>query len=188
MRVIMTRRVVSVIVLHLFFLCNDTTSSLAFDGNRKGFLLGFGAGPGYVAANSSSSSRRDESWSSIQTTIKLGHGFTEQFQLYFSAKAFFNRDFSPFLQASPSLGGSYYISASPTAIYLVVGGGVVYFSSFSSSGPYVGPTIHAGLGMEFHRKWTLELNLSGSRVTDVFSEVGDLNIGTASLTFGMVFH
>jgi hypothetical protein len=118
----------------------------------------------------------------------MGHGFTDRFQLYFSGATSFNRDFILFLETTPSLGVSYYLDDGPTAVYLVGGAGVELLSSFSATGPYVGPAIRAGLGFELRRKWNLELNLSWSRVMDIYSQVEDLDVWTASLLCGMVFY
>lgn len=55
------------------------TGARAFDNKRKGFVLGFGFGPGYISANHTAGSiETDESNGGMTTNFKIGAGLSDQ--------------------------------------------------------------------------------------------------------------
>ncbi len=85
----MRRRLFGLMVMTV--LLATVTASKAFDGNRKGFMLGFGAGGSITSFTQTLSglgapfdgtSDRENSFG-FATSFKIGAGFNEQFMLYY---------------------------------------------------------------------------------------------------------
>ena len=77
------RGIVTLLVLTAVIV--TATSVYAFDGERKGFILGFGIGPGYTNFSQEINGLEldSEGKVSIATDFKIGYGFNEQFLLYY---------------------------------------------------------------------------------------------------------
>ena len=61
------------------------TAVCAFDGERRGFILGFGIGPGYTNFSQEVGGIESDSEGKLSfvTDFRIGGGFNEQFLLYY---------------------------------------------------------------------------------------------------------
>ncbi len=165
-----------VIFLILVFVLSFSSVVSAFDGQRKGFILGFGIGPGYTSFTQevgSISSDRENSFA-IQTDFKIGLGTTEQFQIYWQSKVSWfsmtnalNNDVTV-AHGFGGIGFSYYLKPETKTLYLT--GGLGYSSwglPFESNAEtWMGLGITLGAGYEFSPHWNLEGNLMFGKPSD----------------------
>lgn len=78
-------RLLSLLVLAAsLLLCADAH---AFDGQRKGFVLGFGAGPGHLDFGQ----EKESTWG-VQTDLKIGAGLNDQTLLHYTGKQIWHSD------------------------------------------------------------------------------------------------
>ena len=73
----------------IILLVLSTTPTFAFDDERRGFLLGFGAGLHGIEEDFivSGSNIGSQSKSGLATSFKIGGGITDQFTLYYVRNA-----------------------------------------------------------------------------------------------------
>ena len=114
----MTRRLMLLVV----FMC-IMSSLLAFDGNRKGFLLGFGAGLAQTSFSQEMEfndiNAKTETMDEIglATEFKIGYGLTNRFEVYYSNQvAWFSMENSlnediTIADGISVIGGSYFLSS-----------------------------------------------------------------------------
>ena len=109
------------IILLSVFVC-IMSSLFGFDGNRKGFLLGFGAGLSQVSfyqeAEAGEQSMKSDTMDEIGfvTDFKIGYGLNNRFELYYSNKvAWFTMESSIddviIADGISVIGGSYFLSS-----------------------------------------------------------------------------
>lgn len=146
----------------------STETAFAFNGERQGFLLGFGIG-----ASSYKISDKDGKIG-LETDLKIGYGFTNQFQVFYTNKvnfstyddAGYSHDESGLsLHGLSAIGANYYFS--PLAPSFFVGGGVGLAShgdistdsehDSDSSESNSGAGFYISGGYEFARHWNVEL-------------------------------
>jgi hypothetical protein len=166
------------LVLIVVLLLLTSTIVSAFDGNRKGFILGFGIGPGYTSYTETlefgnSSASGDESGMSIDTDFKIGYAPSELLQIYWMSKvAWFSQEvvvtdiFGNILaqedfMVSSGIGGigvSYYFQPLTPSPYILGGLGISIwdypFEEGTSAMTGFGMTF--GGGYEFSRHWSVE--------------------------------
>ena len=153
------------IVVVLFLLCLNVW---AFDGNRKGFILGLGLGFSHVSYEQTIEYDEDEfkrdteSAEGIASDFKIGYGVSPNLSVYYSAKSTWssmdsmNGDVTILDQVSV-LGCSFYVTDN---LYLSSGLGlwgalfrpVVY-------GDWTGSGIFIGGGYEFAKHYSLNIDL-----------------------------
>jgi opacity protein-like surface antigen len=166
----------------------------AFNGERKGFILGLGAGPGITSYSLEvdGESGDDESKFGLNTDFRIGYAPSDLVQIYWMSKvAWFSQEFvtdftyDPYTQEYDAveedvtvatgvagLGATYFFQ--PTAPSPFILGGIGY-SSFSTpfesdSESQIGFGIAAGGGYEFAKHWTIEGTLTyGKPSEDDFS-------------------
>lgn len=158
------------------FILGFASPGFAFDKMRKGFILGFGLGPGYdkftEARDSSGTEIRsfDEGKVSLFSDFKIGYAPSEKLMVYWMSKgAWFGVDSTiidekketvSILGGVGGIGVTYFLS-SETPSFFVSGG--VGFSSwslpFEGSDPWTGIGAAGSIGYEFTRNWTLEASV-----------------------------
>ncbi|MDH3892206.1 MAG: hypothetical protein OEV49_14100 [candidate division Zixibacteria bacterium] len=132
----------------------------AFDRERNGFVLGFGAGPGFAKADYEDLDDLDEF--GLQTNLVIGHGFSEKYMVYYTGLQFWGPIFfgrrDGLLQRGdiqlvliPSAGIRYYLSQNSKSLFL--GGGVgmsiMRNSNMGTFGLSGGAAFHGVAGYEF---------------------------------------
>ena len=142
----------------------------AQNNERKGFILGFGAGISHNSYQFSSGGfeGEKENVTAVATNFKLGFAPTNQIAIYWNSQvAFFNMDdgfgdniFT--LNGIGGLGGSYFLNETAPSIYV---NAIVGFSNWgsisdSTTDNLTGFGFGIGGGYEFARHWTADCNLT----------------------------
>jgi len=155
----------------------------AFDGNRNGFVLGFGAGPSYAdrqdVRTGAPFTNTDLSEAGLLSNLVIGHGFKDRFMVYYSGLQFWGKslfagttdDGVGFLLL-PSIGGRYYLSATGRSLFFGGGIGLSVSDDLGSSelGFSLGSAFHALGGYQFGEHVSGEVTIAytdpGSRTED----------------------
>jgi hypothetical protein len=126
-------------------LASDFQSAAAFDGNRKGFVLGYGMGVGVLAS--------ENLWG-LHTNLKIGGGVTDRLLIYYSGHSSI---FSGGVILEPTAAVSYYPFSGFQALFVTGGLGATVVGSVM--GTSAGSHILAGAGLEISRHWNVELSI-----------------------------
>lgn len=137
-------------------------TAAAFNGQRQGFLLGFGLGASSLKYEAGGSN------TSLVSDLKLGYGFSDQFLLFYTNKVNWRSAGGDVdglaLHGMSGIGANYYFT--PNAPSFFLGGGVGLASRYlirtDSDGDinsHSGTGFYLGGGFEFARHWNLELSV-----------------------------
>lgn len=173
----------------------------AFDGKRKGFILGGGIGGGFASLSqelsfgSLSESTDKETKGTVLTDFRIGGAFNEHWMLYYDnqiwwGKAEFGSDSlssseETFAVGIGLVGVSYYLNAEAPSVYFV---GTVGVSSFGPSDDYTAQTgfgISGGVGWEFSSHWSLEAVVGWASPDE---EYQGATLTTDAVVFGIRVH
>ena len=125
----------------------------AFDGHRQGFVLGFGAG--YGGLNTPQFS--PDFSNGIATRLEIGVGLDDRWILHYSGRQILNLTGNvSYTQVFPMVAATYYLKDETRSPYLTGGGGVGFFTGFSSDDISGGFTLFGGAGYEFAPHWRVE--------------------------------
>lgn len=169
----------------------SATAVHAFDGNRKGFILGGGIGP--VVTSYTVEVDDDffgnyttdrESKFGLATDFRIGGGINEKFMLYYANRvSWFGvddemEDGVTIAHGIGLVGLSYYLEAAAPSVYFT---GTVGISSWSApfeedSDTWSGFGIGGGVGYEFARHWSVEGVLT-------WGNPGDESMTVSALSF-----
>jgi len=130
----------------------------AFDGHRRGFVLGFGAGPGHLDFGQ----EKESTWG-VQTDLKLGAGLTDQTLLHYTGKQIWHSDHNiAFTEAMPMLGVTHYLKPEGPSFFLSGAGGAAILAAGIGGevGGTVGPAGFLGGGYEFARHFQVEAGVA----------------------------
>jgi len=177
---LMTAMVIVFVAIALLF----PSVSQAFDGQRKGFILGGGVGVGGTKFKQESnvlgpyggSTIAESDWenkTAFVTNFKIGYAFDERWQLYWSQRGswFEMRNvYSSDVTIMNGVGGAgvtYYFRPTSPSWFL---NGTLGISTWalpfeSNSDTWVGFGIAFGGGYEFSRFWSVDLTLSSGEPT-----------------------
>ena len=169
------------LIFWMFFMINMATDSLAWDGERKGFILGLGIGPAHMsvqrAARPGIAPKDLEFNKATRGGIgKIGYAFTNQWAIYMSTPIAIPEDADELECGIAALAFSYYHRAEPKSIYYSAGIGLVKFGCSRSSRSFeVDPSsnlseglgVFAGVGYEFAKHWSVEGNVMQIRTTRI---------------------
>jgi hypothetical protein len=147
----------------------------AFDGRREGFVLGFGAGAGYVGY--------DTGLAGLATRLDVGVGLDDRTLVHYAGRqVLHSSDGLLFTQAFPLLGVTHHLKPEAPGPFLTGGLGGAFLIAFDHGEVGVGEglTAFGGGGFEFTRHWTVELDVAytstpGKGVTSVLATVGFLS-------------
>ena len=139
----------------------------AFDGQRKGFILGGGAGLGYATVDQRLRGRAETV--GLQTVFIIGAGVSDQVTISFTGLQFWGSDFPEVGLSSevelvfmPSVGVRYFLSPDAPSFFGALGFGFAFYDAPSGGfGIWGGGGFapHLGLGYEFARHYSAELDL-----------------------------
>lgn len=169
----MVRRL-SIALIAAFVLLSTFSEVQAFDGKRKGFILGFGLGPGItsftqtLAVGSESITSDRENDFGVQTDFRIGAGLDEQLQVYWTTKvSWFSMDnvFGKSVTISNGVGGAgvtYYFSPLCPSWYVTGGLGVSSWTApfENNSDAWYGFGLSGGAGYEFSRHWSVDVSFT----------------------------
>jgi hypothetical protein len=168
----------ALLVFILGFILIMAVNGFAFDKERKGFILGFGLGPGFSSYSQTIDSAGfridDESLSKMAlfTDFKIGYAPSNQLMIFWLSKVnWFGREDT--IQTTTStrkeaitvangvggLGITYFFKPEAPSLYATVGGGFSARSEpFRGTDSWLSFGFAGALGWEFQQNWTLELS------------------------------
>lgn len=136
------------------------SSLQAFNGNRKGFILGLGAGVQTVDLETG----KNPSYGGLATAFKVGGGITDQFLLFYSNDvAWFDNGYDNYYTGVTGLGFQYYFQKE-NSLYLSGSLGFASLSDADRTFQYLGTGGTLGLGYEFKKHVSVEGKLMMSSV------------------------
>jgi len=170
----------SVLVCCLIALILAPSVAEAFDGVRKGFILGFGAGFGAtkfkqeVTVLGATGSSDWENKGGVATDFKIGYAFDEQIQLYWSARGNWFGITNAFGSSVTILNGvagpgmTYHFRTTVPSWYVF---GSLGYSTWSlpfedGASTWYGFGATMGGGYEFSRHWSVDVTLAFTNPSD----------------------
>ena len=158
-----------------------SAGAMAFDGNRKGFVLGGGIG---FAPTIKVEVEDDGDWNNagVSAHIVIGYAWDEKNMLVYESNgaAFEETMFGEDVMFSQSIGAAswyHYFGESGKTFYTVVGLGLMVGDTDETDATDPGAGILLGGGYEFSRHWQVGLYLASGK-----SSVGDAFWGDTDLT------
>lgn len=158
----------SAVVLVTLALCASVVPSAAFDGQRKGFVLGGGLGGGAAHLKQTFSDGQDalegerDAYGSLVTDFRIGGAFNNQWMLYYDNQIWwFNTENAlgnseTFIFGIGLVGLSYYFKTESPSLYAVATIGIAQFGTSDNYSDSNSFGISGGLGYEFARHWSIE--------------------------------
>jgi hypothetical protein len=130
--------------------------ALSWDGNRNGFVLGFGAGPGLLSGDSAT--RAD-----LFTELKLGYAPSARWIVHYDGLQVWDITKGGTLLA-PSVALTFLLRPQAPSAYGTIGAGLIAgVPGTEESGDDLGTSFHATAGWEFAPHFGIELGyLQGS--------------------------
>jgi len=167
-----------IIFVAVFMLtCNNV---FAFDGERKGFIIGGGIGAGYLSNTSSFNSDTD-SRAVFLTNFKIGYAPSNTLEIYYISKASgWGRSDITFILALSAIAATFYFDKETETGWFISGGiglstldppleknaeSSKGFDLFGGSGSS-GFGFFGGSGYEFSSHWSVEFDLLYSTITE----------------------
>jgi hypothetical protein len=175
------------------------TNVYAFDGQRKGFVIGFGLGGGYTTFTQTiefmglSETGDRENKFGLHTDIKIGYAPSNQLLIYwmnnftwFSTENIFD-DNVTFASGVSGFGFSYSFSSEDKSAFLRGGiGGSAWMAPFDSDiDSWYGFGVVGGFGYEFAKHWSIEAIVMWSNPT---SEDLGINLKTEAFSFAITLN
>jgi len=191
-----TKRILGVLVGCIVL--STATGVAAWDGKRKGFILGGGIGPGMtsftqkVEYGAASKTSPLENKFGLQTDFKIGGAPTDLIQIYYTNKVSWfgieNIYGNDVIIASglSAVGVSYYSQPeSPSSFF----SGGLGFSSWAvpeeEANTWIGFGFYAGVGYEFARYWNVEFDLVWGNPSE---EEAGLKATTNAFTYSLMIN
>jgi hypothetical protein len=143
------------------------TSSSAFDGNRKGFLLGWGAGVGVLGITGDQDT-------GANFNLKIGWGISDRLLLYYSG---YSGLYEGSIFFAPTAALSYHPFSRAPNLYFTGGFGMSDLGGWEERTEYSNVFL-AGAGIEVFRHWSFELS--------VFNPVSPQGYTIVALTFNVL--
>lgn len=158
----------------LYFLSCLCTYGFAFNGKRKGFILGGGLGTGLTSFTQTVEIMNVETTSDrenrlpLVTSFVIGAGINNKFMLYYYNKvSWFSIEnvLGDDVVISSGVGGlgiTYYLEPKAPSVFIVGGAGASSWSApFESDTDYWwGPGFMLGAGYEFSPHWSIEADVA----------------------------
>jgi len=194
----MTRKTM-IAVLTLSFIFGMTKGGVAFDGNRKGFIIGIGVGPGYTTfnqtlKNSSFTSTSDrQKKRTFMSDFRIGYAPSNLLQIFWMSKvSWFKLENSlgeDVIIANGFGGVGVTYSFNPTGPSPFITGGLG-FSTWAlpfeqGAETMTGLGVVAGVGYEFARHWSVEFDLMRGQPN---TKESGLELTTNALSFKLTLN
>ena len=146
-------------------LVGSTTDAIAWDGQRKGFVMGFGVGPGLFFPPYTHRFDPDiKPQVGVHVDFKIGYALTNQILVHYSGTTYFRTsgDRGKWSFVWPSLAVSYYLKPEAPSFHL--GGGIGGMVGAPVGGDWLrwGNTVHISAGYEVARHWDLGLTVGSA--------------------------
>lgn len=130
--------------------------ALAFNGKRKGFVLGGGVGGAYLAYNEGGWFDLDKF--SLATNFKIGYAPSESLEIYYvNSVSWFGYSSETFVIGASCVGITKYLNREGKGIFLFGGVGLASFYALSGdSGSANGFGVLGGVGYDIGRHWSIQ--------------------------------
>ncbi len=175
-------RIVNLALLAAAGVCLWVSGASAFDGERGGFVLGFGAGVGLTSFTqtiddfdgAATSDRQNEF--SLGSDFKIGGGIGDRFLLYYVNRiAWLNVDNDLYrnemiVNGVGLLGASYYFQETAPSWYVLGLLGISTWGSLDEGDSEAGFGVGAGAGWEFTRHWSVEATINWGKPSEDWVE------------------
>lgn len=146
-------------LLALIVVLTPPSDALAFDGNRHGFILGFGGGYGGLFAVSQNVP--DVSGKGVLTELVVGHGVSEQWLVHYSGRQIWGSSHGIlYTGLFPSVAVTHYTLPKSPSTYLTASLGAAAAGDVAfdnGRGSVTGPVVFAGVGYETAKHIGFEL-------------------------------
>ena len=129
----------------------------SFDGNREGFVFGFGAGLGILTSPGLDHSNQ----TGVQTDLTIGVGLSDNVEFHYTGKQFWYSEGGEFFSlANPMIGLTYYLKPQAPSGFLSASAGPSIGVAFweGGGGLLAGPGFHVGVGYEFSPHWNIKFD------------------------------
>ncbi len=153
-------RTVSVAAVSLTVVGSEAQAS---DGQREGFVLGFGMGFGSLVTYD----REVDAPIGLQTDLTIGAGLSDRIQLHYTGKQFwYTSDGTFFTLGYPMVGLTYYLKPQAPSFFLSASVGASVGIAFweGGGGILAGPGFHTGVGYEFSPHWSFKFDVVRSHM------------------------
>jgi len=146
------------------------SSLYAFDGERKGFILGGGIGTGFLSnTNSFNSFSNTDSRAVFLTSFKIGYAPSNTLEIYFISKVSWWGESDRIIQLGLSAIAITVYFDNTTETGWFISGGLGYSTKAapfeSTGGTSYGLGLFGGGGYKFLSHWNLEVDLLYSTIT-----------------------
>lgn len=154
----------------LFVFLLTSTNVFAFDGQRKGFILGVGIGGGFLSNKASFSGfSNTESQGVIVGNFKIGYAPSNSLEIYYMSKtSWWGESDVTLLLGVSAIGASKYLGTSETGFFVSGGIGLSIFDAPFEEGvdSSTGFGLFGGAGYEFSKHWSVEANILYSKISE----------------------
>jgi len=192
-------RIIKPLLLSLIVLSNSP--AFAFDNNRQGFILGFGAGFHTIDSDVIYNGYKlgSDSNSGIATSFKIGAGLTDQFALYYVRNAswysapysdgFTTKDIT-YTMGIMGLGATYFLSPSAPSGYLLgaIGAGDLSAPFESGISSDTGSAFMLGAGYELNNHFMVEGTWQSTNIDSADDPLLSIESSSFQVTINYVFY
>jgi hypothetical protein len=161
-RLLLGWAVVSMMIVTFLFVALPTDSANAFNGKRKGFILGGGIGPAYATVDNVSRYRSRAETFGVQTAFIIGGGVSDQVTISYTGLQFWGnfRGDEVGFALLPSVEVRYFLSPDAPSTFGTLGLGVAVYDDNSGEWEIGGGfSPHLGFGYEFARHFSAEVDV-----------------------------
>ena len=182
-------------VLAVLVLVFYAASASAWDGERKGFILGIGVGSGYLSYSQTMEGEKlgSDDVGPFNTDFKIGYAPNNMFLIYWMSKvSWFGMEnvYGDNVTISNGVGCagvSYYLNEFTPSPYLFCGIGYSTWDTpfEEDSKTWTGPGVSFGTGYEFSHHFNIEASVTYGKPST--KELG-AEFATKSLSIGLMFN
>ena len=129
-------------------------SSLAFDGLRKGFILGGGVGPGYLTYEGGDKF-------CLATNFKIGFAPSNSFEIYYlNTVSWFGLDSETFINGVTGLGLTKYLKSEGRGFFVLGGVGLAFLRELGGNEHGSGFGLTGGVGYDVAKHWSVQADVT----------------------------
>lgn len=170
----MRRAALAVLALACVLAAFLASPAHAFDGHRKGFVLGGGAGYGALSAPQFG---EHENTCGLATRLEIGVGIDDRWILHYAGKQVLDLAGDTHAQLLPMVGVTHYLKREAGDLLLTAGGGASILAAHGEENFNDGRALFVGAGYEFARHWNVELDYVNSSDTSATTHTFLVTVG-----------
>jgi hypothetical protein len=138
---------------------------LAFDGLRKGFILGGGAGPGYLTYE-------EVDKFCLATNFKIGFAPSNTFEIYYlNSVSWFGISSSTFVNGLTGLGLTKYLNPEGRGLFVFGGVGLALLWELGGNESGSGLGLTGGAGYDIAKHWSVQADVTYCSISDAPNNV-----------------